>query len=260
MFESSVVETRLSRRSLKRVRGLNVSIVAHVVAVAAWLIVGIVRIDFPDAPPDQWQAYTLQLLVNTPPPAPPPPPPPRRASVTAPDDLPDFAPEVIPDLIPELIDIADQGQTDTVEDSPAGVLGGVEGGVMGGVIGGLIQGELGGQLGGTVGSVAIVRKPGDPLIVPRDASLPISARRRVFPIYPRDAQLRALEGTVILRYVIDKKGKVREVEIVRQARYRPFNASAVEAIRQWQFEPFVENGEPVEIVHELTIFFELVRG
>lgn len=131
---------------------------------------------------------------------------------------------------------------------------------MGGVIGGLLQGELNGRLGGVTGSVTTPRRAGDPVVVPRDASLPTPVKRRVHPIYPREAQLRALEGTVIVRYVIDRSGKVREVEVVRHARHRSFTASAIKAIRQWQFEPFIEDGEPVEIVHELTIYFELVRG
>lgn len=260
MFETSVVGTRGVARAVKRVKGLDLSIAAHVLVVAGWLGFNLAHIDFPNDPPDEWQAYSLEVLIKTPPPAPPPPPPPKRAEAPTPVELAELAPTEIPDLIPELLPPEpENGNPDSVENEH-GVEGGVEGGLMGGIIGGLLAGEMDGQLGGTVGSVTVARQPGEPLVVPRDAPLPTSITRRVYPEYPRDAQLRALQGTVILRYVINREGKVRDVEIVREARYRPFNASAVKAMRQWTFKPFIENGEPVEVVHELTIYFVLVRG
>ena len=260
MFETSVVGTTGARRTLKRVRGLDLSLAAHVVVAVGWLVFNLAHIDFPTDPPDEWQSYTLELLVTTPPPAPPPPPPPARAEAVVPENIAELAPTVIPDIIPELEPPSpEDGNPDSVENEH-GVAGGVEGGLMGGVIGGLLGGELDGRLGGTVGAVTVQRVPGEPLMVPRDAPLPISIKRRVFPEYPREAQLKSLEGTVILRYVISKEGRVSAVEIVREARFRPFNASAVKALRQWQFEPFMENGAPVEVIHELTIYFVLVRS
>lgn len=258
MFESSVVETRAIKSPFGRVRGLNLSVMAHVCAAIAWLATGLVHVNFPTEPPDQWQSYTLELLVKTPPPAPPPPPPPRSAPQSAPEELVEMAPTIIPDLIPE---VAPAGADDSNQETTmneAGVIGGVEGGVMGGVIGGLLQGEIGGRLGGVVGSVTVERQPGDPLVIGRDMPLPVKVRRRAYPIYPRDGQLRGIEGTVILRYLIDKQGKVANVEVIRPSKFRPFTASAVDAIGAWEFEPFMENGQPIEVVHELTVHFQLV--
>lgn len=260
MFETSVVGIAGAGPVRRRVRGLDLSLAAHCLVVVGWLAFNLSHLEFPNIPPDEYQAYTLEVLVNTPPPAPPPPPPPKRAPEQQPQQLAEMAPSIIPDLIPELeAPVPITGNPDSVENEH-GVEGGVEGGLMGGVIGGMLKGEMGGRIGGTVGAVTVERAAGEPLFVPRDAPLPTSATRRVFPEYPREAQLRAMEGTVILRYVIARDGRVRDVEIVREARFRPFNASAVKALRQWQFKPFVENGQPVEVIHELTIYFVLERG
>lgn len=36
-----------------------------------------------------------------------------------------------------------------------------------------------------------------------------------------------------------------------------FNESAVKAIRNWRFRPMQQDGEPVEVEHELTVQFVL---
>lgn len=227
---------------------------------ASYLIISTTYLEFPDRPPNQWEPYTLELLVTTPPPSPPPPPPATTtaAPATAQTVAREYTPSVIPDEIPQLE--ARIEPLVPIRFQTAGLAGGVEGGLMGGVVGGIVSGEIGGKLLGTTGSVPQERQPGEPLVLPRDSPLPLISVRKPYPIYPRDAQMQGQEGTVIVRYLIDVQGRVAKVELVRAARTKAFNASALQAIRQWQFKPMMENGQPVEVVHELTIYFELERG
>ncbi|MHB0968677.1 MAG: energy transducer TonB [Thermoanaerobaculia bacterium] len=65
------------------------------------------------------------------------------------------------------------------------------------------------------------------------------------------------EGTVVVRYTIDTRGRVREVTILRRSRSPLFDESAVHAIRNWRFKPLKRDGQFVEVVHDLTIYFVL---
>ena len=67
---------------------------------------------------------------------------------------------------------------------------------------------------------------------------------RVTPRYPEAARQAGLEGTVWVKILVDEKGKVPKVEIVRSDA-EIFNQPALEAAKQFVFTPALLNGEPV---------------
>jgi len=141
-----------------------------------------------------------------------------------------------------------------VADNAAGVEGGIEGGVAGGVVGGDIKGVAGGTLGG------ISTEPAPPkglIVVPHGAKLPLIATSQVYPRYPEVARLNRTEASVLVRYIIDRKGRVREVNILRHAASPDFDTAVVKAIKGWRFRPMVDKGEQVEVMHDLTVYFVL---
>jgi protein TonB len=161
---------------------------------------------------------------------------------------------MVPTMIPETVPEIDPPGGSPDVPPGEGVEGGIEGGILGGVIGGVIGGEIGGILGGTEGGVL----PPDPSGYFRaeyDVAK-LSYTSQVFPVYPEDARIRGLEGIVIVDYVVDKNGKVREVRVLQDP-HPMLTKAAVGAIKQWRVKPTIVNGEPVEVIHKLSIIFSL---
>jgi protein TonB len=78
---------------------------------------------------------------------------------------------------------------------------------------------------------------------------------RVEPLYPPLARQTRISGTVELTGVIGTDGRIRELRVVSG---HPFlAASALEAVRQWVYEPTLLNGEPVEVIAPITVNFRL---
>ena len=77
----------------------------------------------------------------------------------------------------------------------------------------------------------------------------------VKPEYPDDARAAKIEGVVILGIVIGEDGSVIGTTVLRSI--PALDQAAVDAVRQWVFEPTVLNGEPVEIEMTVTINFTL---
>jgi TonB family protein len=79
--------------------------------------------------------------------------------------------------------------------------------------------------------------------------------RKVPPTYPLDAKLVRLEGTVVVKAVIDRSGGVSEVSALSGP---PLLASAaVDAVKQWQYRPYAVNGQPVEVETTIEVVFAL---
>jgi TonB family protein len=80
---------------------------------------------------------------------------------------------------------------------------------------------------------------------------------KVDPIYPQAALDRGLQGPVTFMAVIDKQGFIRNNPLVTNNAAPELVQAGLDAIRLWQFEPTKLNGEPVEIVTEITVNFQL---
>jgi TonB family protein len=97
-------------------------------------------------------------------------------------------------------------------------------------------------------------KPG-PLKVEGDVTPP-RAVHKTQPQYPPEAKQAGTEGVVVLRTTIDERGVVVDVQVLRGAP-DGLTEAAVEAVRQWRFEPALLDGKPVSVFYNLTINFRL---
>jgi TonB family protein len=77
------------------------------------------------------------------------------------------------------------------------------------------------------------------------------------PIYPHEAKKNNIEGRVIVRFVVDAEGEVREPEIVVATPAGFFEASALDAIVQYEFAPAIKDGMPVNSLVTLPIAYGL---
>jgi protein TonB len=110
------------------------------------------------------------------------------------------------------------------------------------------------------GSAPIPEPPPDPappgpIVVGLDVDPP-EVVHRVLPRYPELARTIRYEGAVILELIIDTEGKVEEIAVLKGLPYG-ITESAVEAVRQWRFEPCTLDGRPVAVQYNLTVWFRL---
>ena len=104
-------------------------------------------------------------------------------------------------------------------------------------------------------AVAPAPAPPPPLA---DASMPRPLQAPA-PRYPRDAQRRGQQGTVLLRVHVDARGTAGDIDIVSGSGTRSLDRAAVEAVRHWRFAPAVRNGQPVAGTVQVPIDFTLQR-
>jgi TonB family protein len=78
----------------------------------------------------------------------------------------------------------------------------------------------------------------------------------VAPAYSMIARRYRIQGDLLVRAVIDKKGDLGRICII-QALGAGLDDSVVNAIRQWKYRPYVLNGEPVEVETTIKVQFHI---
>ncbi len=82
--------------------------------------------------------------------------------------------------------------------------------------------------------------------------------KKVLPQYPELARKASIEGRVVLKVIVDTTGHVKSVEVV-QSDNEIFNAPAIEAVKQFEFTPAMQNDRKVPVALIIPIRFELDR-
>lgn len=80
--------------------------------------------------------------------------------------------------------------------------------------------------------------------------------KKVNPIYPNDARQAKVSGIVILETELDEKGVPVGVHILKDLE-SGLGDAAVDAVKQWRFQPATKDGKPVRVLFHLTIQFKL---
>jgi len=140
-----------------------------------------------------------------------------------------------------------------------GVLGGVEGGVQGGVAGGVAGGVQGG-IAKTVGALDIQAEKefeGDAVRAVGDVKPP-KLLKVVEPVYPEVARKAQVEGVVILEARTDQDGNVENARILRSIPL--LDQAAIDAVKQWKYEPLVIDGKSRKVLFTVTVRFALKTG
>ncbi len=68
----------------------------------------------------------------------------------------------------------------------------------------------------------------------------------VQPDYPRRAYFNEIDGWVEFRFTIATDGTPKDIVLVDASPPRTFNREALVAFKKWKFEPYTEDGKPVE--------------
>jgi protein TonB len=88
----------------------------------------------------------------------------------------------------------------------------------------------------------------------------VSAARLIYqpkPEYPEIAKTSRTEGAVEFEAVIGRDGTIEDLKVLRG--HPLLVKAALEAVRQWRYQPTLLNGEPIEVVTEITVNFKLAE-
>jgi len=215
---------------------LPVSLLVHIVLLAAAIVVPLVATDALPAP----RAMLAFMTTGAPPSVPPPAPPSaavqkrivEEASTTAaPIEAPSgIAPE-------SLIDVEfDQS---------------IHGNMLDGVPDGLVLSP----------GTGTVDAPPPPPPVPQQPVRPggqIKAPTRIKyvpPVYPAIAQRARVQGDVMIEAVIAPDGKVREMRLLHSIPL--LDQVALDSVQAWEYTPTLLNGQPVAVIMTVTVRFRL---
>jgi len=245
MFEDSLLESA-GRLRTKRKWTTVLSFGIQCLLIGVMILVPLI---YTEALPKQ----QLMTFLVAPPPPPPPPPPPAAVPIKV---VRVIQTDIVngqlrtPTKIPEKIAMIKE------EAAPPPMTAGVIGGVPGGVPGG----SMGGVIGGIISSA--------PVAVPKVA-LPTRVRvsagvqqgnliTQVRPAYPLIAKSARIQGAVILQAEISKQGTIENLRVI--SGHPMLVQSALDAVKQWRYKPYLLNGEPVPVETTITVNFTLSGG
>jgi TonB family protein len=78
---------------------------------------------------------------------------------------------------------------------------------------------------------------------------------KVDPVYPDVAKKAHVQGAVVLQATIAKDGTVKDLQYISGAPM--LVVSAIEAVEQWKYKPYLLNGEPTEVETSITVNYAL---
>jgi TonB family protein len=81
--------------------------------------------------------------------------------------------------------------------------------------------------------------------------------RKVNPVYPPDCKAEGIQGTVALRATIGRDGTVLDLERINELVDSRLAQAAMDAVRQWRYQPTLLNDQPIEIITEIEVNFAL---
>lgn len=248
MFEEMVESTSMKKKTGKP----WVMFVSMALQVGFLLILVLIPLIYTEALPKT----LMSSILLAPPPPPPPPPPPAVAQVVRVKPmahLMEAGKLVAPKAIPKEVKIIKEE-----EQPPDMGMGGIAGGVPGGVAGGSMGGVIGGVIGGA--SSAAPPPPPKAAVSRMRVGGAVQAARlvnRVQPMYPPLARQTRISGTVKLHAIIGKDGMVQQLQVV--SGHPLLVQSALDAVKQWRYQPTLLNGEPVEVDTEIDVIFSLAQ-
>jgi TonB family protein len=78
---------------------------------------------------------------------------------------------------------------------------------------------------------------------------------KVQPVYPEAARQSRVQGTVLLRAIIAKDGRILELAPISGP--KELVGAAIGAVQQWRYKPYTLKNDPVEVQTQITVNFQL---
>jgi len=191
------------------------------------------------------KAMLSTLLIAPPPPPPPPPPPaPVKVVVKPVARLIQSGKLMQPRAIPKEVAVFKEAEL------PPDVINNTNtGGVFGGIPGGNMIAAAG-------PAAPPPPKPTAPARIKQGGNVTAaSIINQTRPLYPPLARQARIQGNVVLHAIIDKDGRVAQLEVI--SGHPLLVQSALDAVKQWRYKPTLLNGDPVEVDTTITVTFTM---
>jgi len=248
MFETSVLRAR-AQSADRRAILLSLSIGGHALVVIGVIAASVATVSLPRHAPNQFSIPMFTIPVEIQPKlgdggvkktllSPAPVKRPAAPSMVS-------APSVVPDVVAPVTAQATTADVGPVGNNTAGPASDDSGP-------GVPWGSKDGVL---VDGPPATGAPPKIYTVSGDVKAPVVIRR-VTPPYPPTAQRMRLNGFVILQCIIDQSGQIRDAHVVKSS-FGAFEQPALDAVQQWQFRPGTLNGQPVDVIFDLKVTFEI---
>lgn len=242
MFQDSLFESG-GRLKTKRLWTTLLSVFMQGFLIGILILIPLI---YTEALPRQ---QLMTFLVAPPPPPPPAPPAPAVQAVKVVQTDIENGRLRTPDRIPQKVAMIKEEEAPPPVSNMGGVVGGVPGGVPGG--------QMGGVLGGILSSTSMTAPK---IAAPQRVRLSQGVTEgnlvnKVTPLYPDIAKRARIQGIVVLQAVISKQGAIENLRVV--SGHPMLTQSALDAVRQWRYRPYLLNGEPVEVETQITVNFNL---
>ncbi len=237
---------------------LSLAVHAAVLPVAIWMSTR----KGPDAKPQ----VDVTFFAAAAPAPPPPPPPPPAAGGTKPK------PKVETPKRPVKNDTIVRSKQEPTQKPPeaeppkeepkeGGALGGVEGGVAGGVVGGTVGGTIGGVIGGQVGGTpggtgtAPPPPPQNTVMAFGEGMTRPSRVGGAEPVYTREALTAKVEGTMLVKCVIQPSGQLTHCRILKPLPH--MEQAVLSALSTWRMTPVTYQGRAVAVEYVIPIRLQM---
>ena len=260
MFEHSLIGLAERKKSRRGWFSLPMAIAIHLVAAATFTFASYWDVAEVPAPPTNDVFY-----VALPPPPPPPalgggrvekaPTPVKQAEVKPPTPEQTVQPRDVPADLPPVV-----SQIATTQEGIPGLPPGP----------GRPDGVDGGDENGDPNSTVIgsLTKAPPPVVEARPVdNEPIQVGGSVMkpeilvktqPRYTELARRANIEGIVILKAVIDERGYVTDLQVIKDLPMG-LDKAAMDAVRTWRFKPATLHDRPVKVYYNLTVNFQIQR-
>jgi periplasmic protein TonB len=248
LFADSVLD--FGAQSKRKAVATTTSFIVNCLAICMMLLVPLMFTE--DLP----KAQLLTMLVAPPPPPPPPPPAAeavQRVVKQIQTDMLSTGQLRTPTRIPQKVQVIKEEEAPPPMAATGGVVGGVPGGIPGGQLGGVIGGIV-----NATSSLSAVPKfaPVQPQRVRISQGVTKGLLiRRVEPTYPTLARSARVQGEVVLSAIISITGEIENLQLV--SGHPMLVPSALAAVKQWRYKPYLLNGQPTEVETTITVIFTL---
>ena len=89
------------------------------------------------------------------------------------------------------------------------------------------------------------------------AEMAANVVNKVTPKYPQEAKEEKIQGTVLLNAVIGKDGAIEKLAVISGP--KELQQSALDAVRQWTYKPYLLNGDPTEVKTTISVIYTLAK-
>lgn len=79
-------------------------------------------------------------------------------------------------------------------------------------------------------------------------------------LYPPQLIRRGLEGTVLVRILVDREGKPAKIELGKSSGAPELDRAALSQVHRWRFQPMLKDGAAIEVWTTVPVKFTLERG